>query len=176
MADPCTASEGLSLTAVYSHMWFLDIVHFVLLFVLFFFTYSLKWLFVAHRGMYSILFTPLSLNLGRCDSWLMFPPSCDLCKTLLSRPGFGSEQMMWNDLLCKYCKEKKKHIRKTMSEKQRKINGSKWKSYSNDVMMLNVIRNIFLYFKIVLGEKGQNTNWGKNSATETLQRECFYYL
>lgn len=53
----------------------------------------------------------------------MFPPSCDLCKTLLSRPGFGSEQMMWNDLLCKYCKEKKNTYEKLCQKNKEKSTG-----------------------------------------------------
>lgn len=38
--------------------------------------------------------------------------------------------------------------------------------------MMNVVRNIFLYFEIIR-KKDKNTKWEK-AVRRTLQRECFY--
>lgn len=78
--------------------------------------------------------------------------------------------MMWIDSLCKYCKNGGWDKRSTGQRGVKRPTGKKkkkWKSCSNNIMM-NVVRNIFLYLKIIRKYK-ENTDNLKTVRTELLK-------
>lgn len=74
-------------------------------------------------------------------------------------------------LMCKYCSTKKNND-KQVGDICEMINATEWKSSENHVMM-NVVRNIFLYFEIIREKEDTTCKVGK-AVRRTLQRECFY--
>lgn len=84
-------------------------------------------------------------------------------------------------LMCKYCLYiyifkyiyiNKKNNDKQVGDECEMINATEWKSSENHVMM-NVVRNIFLYFEIIREKEDTTCKVGK-AVRRTLQRECFY--
>lgn len=78
--------------------------------------------------------------------------------------------MTWSDVMCKYWK------RSNGSKMQvyvKKPTGKNENHAKNNVMM-NVVRNIFLYFEIITKKQRTKIRSGQKAFGRTLQRECFY--
>lgn len=101
-------------------------------------------------------------------------PLCDLCKTCSGVSGLKlRDGMDWfwcvNTV---YIYINKKNNDKQVGDVCEMINATEWKSSENHVMM-NVVRNIFLYFEIIREKEDTTCKVGK-AVRRTLQRECFY--
>lgn len=107
-------------------------------------------------------------------------PLCDLCKTCSGVSGLklrdGMDWFWCVNTVYIYIYLNiyinKKNNDKQVGDECEMINATEWKSSENHVMM-NVVRNIFLYFEIIREKEDTTCKVGK-AVRRTLQRECFY--